>query len=45
MRINCAEGRDEMIFESPNGAFGSISSMFLRRHPLESDVVFKKSIF
>jgi hypothetical protein len=33
-----------MILESPNGSFCSIGSMFLRRHALESDVVFNKGI-
>ena len=40
-----AKDRDKMIFERPNGAFGSIDAMFFRRYPLELDAILGESIF
>ena len=36
--IEAAEARGEMIFESADGAFSSIASVFVRRNKLVSDL-------
>jgi hypothetical protein len=44
--IGGAEDGNKVVFESPDGAFGSICTMFLgRRNSLELDVVFLKGVF
>jgi hypothetical protein len=45
MGVDRAENGNEMIFESPNGSFCRIGSMFFRRHALKSYIVFCKGIF
>ncbi len=43
--VDGAKNGDEVIFERPNGTFGSIDAMFFRWDALELDVVLGKSIF
>jgi hypothetical protein len=43
--IDGAEDGDEMIFQSSDGTFGGVDSMFMRRNALELDFVFQEGCF
>ena len=43
--VDGAKNGDKVIFECPNGTFGSIDAMFFRWNALELDFVLGKSIF
>ncbi len=45
LRVDRAEYRNEVIFESPNRTFSSVDAMLLWGHTLELDVILGKSSF